>query len=43
MIWDSEGIKFNTLTKPYGFVAPDAEVWFQKFNDTDEFGNTVER
>lgn len=43
MIWDDEGIHFNCLTKPYGFVAPDAKVWFQKFNDLDDFGNTIER
>ncbi len=43
MIWDDEGIHFNTLTKPYGFVAPDAQVWFQKFNDSDDFGNQVQR
>lgn len=43
MIFDDEGIKFECLTKPYGFVAPDAEVWFQKFEDTDEFGNKVTR
>ena len=43
MIWDDEGIHFNVLTKPYGFVAPDAKVWFQKFEDSDEFGNTIER
>lgn len=36
-------ITFACNTKPYGFVAPDAEVWFQKFNDYDEFGNVVER
>ena len=36
-------IKFNCLTKPYGFVSPDAEVWFQKFEDYDDFGNKVER
>mgnify|MGYP000202176753 CR=1 FL=1 len=23
--------KFKSITVPYGFVAPDAEVWFQKF------------
>ena len=40
---DDEGIHFQCLTKPYGFVAPDAEVWFQKFNDYDEFGNEIER
>ena len=39
VILDDEGIKFECLTKPYGFVAPDAQVWFQKFEDTDEFGN----
>ena len=43
MILDDEGIKFECLTKPYGFVAPDAQVWFQKFEDTDEFGNKIER
>jgi hypothetical protein len=31
------------MTKPYGFVAPDAKVWFQKFDDTDEFGNVTTR
>ena len=39
VILDDEGIKFECLTKPYGFVAPDAQVWFQKFEDVDEFGN----
>lgn len=43
VIIDDEGIKFNCLTKPYGFVAPDAKVWFQKFDDYDEFGNSIER
>ena len=43
MIIDGEGIKFNKLTKPYGFVAPDSKIQFQKFEDTDEFGNTVIR
>jgi len=36
-------VKFSVKTRPYGFVAPDAKVWFQKFIDTDEFGNEVER
>ena len=36
VIFDDEGIHFNCLTKPYGFVAPDAEVWFQKFIDDGE-------
>lgn len=35
-------IKFNVKTRPYGFVAPDARVWFQKFTDIDDFGNEVE-
>lgn len=43
MIIDGEGIKINKLTKPYGFVAPDSKVWFQEFEDTDEFGNKVIR
>ena len=43
VVFDDEGIHFNCLTKPYGFVAPDSEVWFQKFEDTDDFGNKVER
>ena len=36
-------VKFSVDTKPYGFIAPDARVWFQKFVDTDAFGNEVER
>lgn len=36
-------ITFTCATVPYGFVAPDAKVWFQKFIDTDEFGNEIER
>lgn len=36
-------ITFSVKTIPYGFVSPNAEVWFQNFTDTDEFGNTVER
>lgn len=43
VIIDGEGIKFNKLTKPYGFVAPDAKVWFQFFEDQDKFGNTCVR
>lgn len=40
---DDQGIKFECMTVPYGFVAPDARVWFQKFEDYDDFGNTVIR
>ena len=36
-------IHFECKTIPYGFVSPDAEVWFQNFVDTDEFDNKVER
>ena len=38
MVLDGDGIHFNTLTKPYGFVAPDAKVWFQDFQDIDDNG-----
>ena len=41
--FDDEGIKFECMTKPYGFVAPDAQVWFQKFEEQDEFGNQLTR
>lgn len=40
---DGDGVKFETLTKPYGFVAPNAEVWFKKFDDSDAFGNIITR
>lgn len=36
-------ITFDCATVPYGFVAPDAKVWFKEFADYDEFGNTVNR
>lgn len=36
-------IKFSCKTVPYGFVAPDAEVWFQEFLDTDEYGVQTKR
>ena len=40
---DDEGIHFDCMTKPYGFVAPDAEVWFQKYAEENAFGETIER
>jgi len=43
VVIDGDGIKFKCQTVPYGFVAPDAKVWFKDFEDTDEFGNTVVR
>ena len=36
---DHEGVHFQCMTRPYGFVSPDAKVWFQKFEETDDFGN----
>ena len=41
VIIDDEGIKFQCQTVPYGFVAPDAKVWFQNFEDFDVMGNKV--
>lgn len=43
VIMDDEGIHFECMTVPYGFVDPAAEVWFQKFTDYDDFGNEIER
>ena len=43
VIIDDTGVHFKCMTRPYGFVAPDAKVWFQKFEDTDEFGNKTVR
>lgn len=36
-------VHFSCKTVPYGFVDPNAQVWFQKFVDTDDFGNDIER
>ena len=36
-------ITFSCATVPYGFVSPDAKVWFKNYEDIDEFGNHVER
>ena len=41
IIIDDEGVKFECQTVPYGFVSPDAKVWFQDFEDSDGMGNTV--
>lgn len=43
VVIDDEGVHFECMTVPYGFVAPDAQVWFQKFEDYDDFGNTIIR
>ena len=36
-------VKFSCKTVPYGFVSPDAEVWFQRFDDVNEFGERTTR
>lgn len=41
VVIDDDGIHFDCMTVPYGFVSPDAEVWFQNFEDFDEMGNSV--
>ena len=41
--YDGDGIHFKSLTKPYGFVSPDAEVWFQDFEEINEMGESVVR
>jgi hypothetical protein len=43
VIIDDEGIKFNCKTIPYGFVSPNAQVWFKEFQDTNEFGENILR
>lgn len=43
IILDGDGIRFKNLTKPYGFVSPDAKVWFQDFDEKDDFGNSIVR
>lgn len=40
---DGDSISFACQTKPYGFVSPDAKVWFQDFIETDEDGTEVQR
>lgn len=43
VIIDENGVTINKLTKPYGFVAPDAKIWFQFYEDLDDYGNTQVR
>ena len=40
---DGDGVHFKNNTKPYGFVAPDAKVWFKDFEEEDDFGNSIIR
>lgn len=32
-------VEFSCETRPYGFIAPDARVWFQKFVDSTDSGD----
>ena len=43
VVIDDEGFHFNCKTIPYGFVSPDAQVWFQEFEDTNSFGEVTVR
>lgn len=43
MTIDDQGIHFSCETQPYGFVPNDAKIWFQQFDDEDEFGNITRR
>ena len=43
IVFDGDGLRSECMTKPYGFVSPDAKVWFQKFKEFDDLGNEVER
>jgi hypothetical protein len=38
---DDKGIHEKILTRPYGFVDLNADVWFEDYNDTNEFGEVV--
>ena len=40
---DRDSISSACQTKPYGFVSPDAKVWFQDFIETDEDGTEAQR
>ena len=36
--FDVDGIKEEILTVPYGFIAPDADVWFLEVEENTKFG-----
>lgn len=40
---DGDGVHFETMTRPYGFVAPDARVWFQDFEEKQPDGSSIIR
>lgn len=43
VVIDDDGVKFENLTTPYGFIPTDAKVWFQKFEETTPLGEKVTR
>lgn len=43
IVISGNSISKECLTTPFGFVAPDAKVWFQKFKEKDEYGNEAVR
>lgn len=43
MIIENGEIKFECMTRPYGFISPNAKVWFQKFREKDSKGAEVIR
>ena len=43
MTINGDGVTFEKLTKPYGFIPTDAKIWWQFFEDKDEWGNAVVR
>lgn len=43
IIFENGEVRTECLTVPYGFVSPDAKVWFQQFEETDNMGNTTIR
>jgi hypothetical protein len=42
VVIEDDEIKFTCVTTPYGFVAPDAKVWFQNFKELDDKGEEVD-
>lgn len=41
IIMNDQGIQRKVLTKPYGFVDLNADVWFEDYDDTDENGQII--
>lgn len=38
---NDKGVEVKSMTKPYGFIDLNAKVWFEDFDDTNEFGEVV--